>query len=397
MGMPWITASPMSQRHEFVLLASQDGANVRHLCRVFRISAKTGYKWLQRFRQEGVSGLADRSRRPRHSPQQSAEAVAAAVIALRQKHPAWGGRKLRRRLQDLGEREVPAASTCTEIVRRAQLLTPEASAQATPWQRFEREQPNELWQTDYKGHFATQSGVRCHPLAVLDDHSRFNLVLTAETNEQGGTVQAALGAAFAQYGLPEALLCDNGPPWGASDPTCPYTTLTVWLLRLGVRVLHGRPYHPQTQGKQERFNRTLDDELLRQHTWRDLAHCREQFAQFRHCYNCERPNDALQGDTPVSRYRPSVRSLPTQPPDIEYPCGTHVVTLRQSGLLTFGRQTWYVGKPFGGLPIGLRPSPQADGQWEVFFSHHRLGDIDLTSPQQPKHTARSIYLPSPSA
>lgn len=391
MGMPWITASAMSQRHEFVLLATQAGANVRHLCRVFRISAKTGYKWLQRFRREGVGGLADRSRRPRRSPRQCGEVVTAAVVALRQEHPTWGGRKLRRRLRDLGQRSVPAASTCTEIVRRAQLLKPEASAAATPWQRFERAQPNELWQTDYKGHVATQSGTRCHPLAVLDDHSRFNLVLSAECNEQGATVQAALTAAFARYGLPEALLCDNGPPWGASDPTCPYTTLTVWLLRLGVRVLHGRPYHPQTQGKQERFNRTLDEELLRQHTWRDLQHCREQFARFRHCYNCERPNDALQGATPVSRYRPSVRPLPAQLPPLEYPLGTDVVTLRQSGLLRFGGQTWYVGKPFGGLPIGLRPSAQADGQWEVFFSHHRLGQIDLTSIPRTNHTAIPIY------
>lgn len=393
MGMPWITASPMSQRQEFVLLATQVGANVRHLCRVFRISAKTGYKWLQRFRHEGISGLADRSRRPKRSPKQCSGPIAAAVIALRRRHPTWGGRKLRRRLQDLGERTVPAASTCTEIVRRAELIAPAASAHA-PWQRFERAQPNELWQTDYKGHFATQCGGRCHPLAVLDDHSRFNLVLAAERNEQGRTVQAALSAAFAQYGLPEALLCDNGPPWGASDPTCPYTALTVWLLRLGVRVLHGRPYHPQTQGKQERFNRTLEAELLRQHTWRDLAHCREQFARFRHCYNCERPNDALQGATPISRYRPSVRPLPPQLPPIEYPLGTQVVTLRRSGLLTFGGQTWYVGKAFGGLPIGLRPSAQADGQWEVFFCHHRLGHLDLISAREPKHTARSIYHPS---
>lgn len=390
--MPWITASPMSQRYEFVLLATQAGANVRQLCRRFRISAKTGYKWMERFRAEGVEGLKDRSRRPRRSPRQCSEAIAAVVVALREQKPTWGGRKLRRRLQDLGHVGIPAASTCTEIVRRAQLIQPEASAQATPWQRFERAQPNELWQTDYKGHFATQCGVRCHPLAVLDDHSRFNLLLSAEANEQGITVQTALAGAFAQYGLPEAILCDNGPPWGAADPTCPYTKLAVWLLRLGVRVLHGRPYHPQTQGKQERFNRTLERDLLQHHTWRDLAHCREHFASFRHCYNCERPNDALDGATPISRYRPSVRSLPAQLPPIEYPAGTRVVTLRDSGLFTFGAQTWYVGKAFGGLPIGLRPSAQADGQWEVFFAQHPLGLLDLTGPRQSKHTARSIYL-----
>lgn len=389
--MPWITANVMSQRHEFVLLGSQRGCNFRALCRRFGISAKTGYKWLQRFRAGGVAELGDRSRRPQHSPGQCGSALAAEVIALRRACPTWGGRKLRGRLKALGHVVVPAASTCTMIVRRAQLMSPVGHAAPAPGQRFERALPNELWQMDFKGHFPTQAGGRCHPLAVLDDHSRFNVALAPQANERAASVQAVLSSAFAHYGLPEALLCDNGPPWGCAAPTGPYTTLTVWLLRLGVRVLHGRPYHPQTQGKQERFNRTLREELLGQHTWRDLAHCAQEFPRFRHRYNCERPHDALQGATPISRYRPSVRSAPLSLPSIDYSLGTTVCLLRPSGVLTFGGQTWYVGKPFGGLPIGLRPSAQADGQWEVFFSFHRLGLIDLRTPRLSKHTSRSIY------
>lgn len=385
----------MTQRFEFVILASQVGVNFRQLCRRFGISAKTGYKWRQRYLCGGSAGLVDRSRRPRHSPGQCPEPVAAAVTALRREHPTWGGRKLRRRLQDLQQAVVPAASTCTAIMRRAQLLSPEASAAHTPWQRFEHAQPNELWQMDFKGHFPTQAGVRCHPLTVLDDHSRFNLVLAAEANEQGATVQAALTRAFAQYGLPEAFLCDNGPPWGCADPTCPYTTLTVWLLRLGVRVRHGRPYHPQTQGKEERFHRTLYRDLVSQHTWRDLEHCAALFPRFRNTYNCERPHDSLQGATPASRYRPSPRSLPTALPALAYPADMKVQTLRSSGVLTFGGQTWYVGHAFAGLSLGLRQSAQADGQWEVYFAHHRLGQLNLNRPRAPKHTARSIYAPVP--
>lgn len=383
----------MIQRLEFVLLGGEVGVNFRQLCRRCGISAKTGYKWLRRYRAGGSAALADRSRRPKHSPKRCGEAISAEVAALRREHPAWGGRKLRRRLQDLKHPQVPAASTCTEIVRRAQLLSAEASAAHTPWQRFERAQPNELWQMDFKGHFPTQAGERCHPLGVLDDHSRFNVVLSPHPDEKAATVRAALASAFAQYGLPAALLCDNGPPWGCADPTCPHTTLTVWLLRLGVRVLHGRPYHPQTQGKQERFNRTMHEELLSQHTWRDLAHCAVEFPHFRQRYNCERPHDALQGATPLSRYRPSVRSAPSTLPPIEYPSGTTVRTLHRSGVLTFGGQNWYVGKPFGALPIGLRPSAQADGQWEVFFSFHPLGQLDLRTPRESKHTALSIYSP----
>jgi transposase InsO family protein len=319
--------------------------------------------------------------------------VAAVVIALRQAQPAWGGRKLRRRLLDLRQSGVPAASTCTAIVRRAHLLQPEVSV-SRPWQRFARSQPNELWQMDFKGHFGTQSGARCHPLTVLDDHSRFNLVLAPSADQTGTTVRAALTAAFAAYGLPEALLCDNGAPWGAPEPVCPYTTLTVWLLRLGVRVLHGQPYHPQTQGKDERFHRTLHAELLSRHTWRDLAHCAEWFPRFRHTYNCERPHDSLGGDTPVRHYRPSPRSLPASLPAFDYASETTVRVVQTKGKITFGSQTWYVGRAFAGLPIGLRPSPQADGQWEVWFAHHHLGHLDLRSPRQPKHQYRSIYLTS---
>jgi len=381
----------MSHRHEFVLLASQSGVNFRQLCRRFGISPKTGYKWHQRYQAGGHAALVDRSRRPLHSPRQCPAEVAAAIMALRQKEPAWGGRKLRRRLRDLHQPHVPAASTCTAILRRAGLLVNSGLKPGTAWQRFERAQPNELWQMDFKGHFATQAGPRCHPLTVLDDHSRFNLILGAEADQTGPTVQAALTTAFATYGLPEALLCDNGAPWGAAEPVCPYTTFTVWLLRLGIRVLHGRPYHPQTQGKDERFHRTLNRELLSRHTWRDLAHCAELFPRFRHTYNCERPHDSLAGDTPMCHYRPSPRSLPPTLPALDYAHGCTVRVVRSNGAITFGGQTWYVGRAFAGQPVGLRPSPQADGLWEVWFAHHRLGQFDLRTPPEPKHQLRSIY------
>src|SRR5204862_1713585 len=142
--------------------------------------------------------------------------------------------KIRRRLLDLGRTVVPAASTCTSILHRAGAFAERAEPPAGPLQRFVRAQPNELWQMDFKGDVPTQAGPRCHPLTVLDDHSRFNLVLAAAANQTGATVQQALTSAFATYGLPEAILCDNAPPWGATDPVCPYTSFGVWLLRLGV-------------------------------------------------------------------------------------------------------------------------------------------------------------------
>ena len=379
----------MSRRLEFVVLATQAGLALSELCRRFGVSRKTGYKWLRRYQSGGKEALADRSRRPRRSPRQIAPAVAEAVIALR-KETTWGGRKLRQRLQALGQTEVPAASTCTQILRRADLLIPERTA--GPMQRFERPQPNELWQMDHKGHVATQSGQRCHPLTVLDDHSRFNLVLDAAGNERTLTVQTALTAAFERYGLPEAILCDNGGVWGRLNSSTGHTLLSVWLLRLGVRVLHGRPYHPQTQGKEERFHRTLNAELLSRHTWRDLAHCAAEFSRYRYRYNQERPHDALLGATPASRYRASVRPMPVKLPVLEYP-SMEVRVVRSKGVITFRNQSWYLGEAFASLPVGLRPSPHADGQWEVYFSFFNLGLLDFTTVTSPKHIARPLSSP----
>jgi transposase InsO family protein len=376
----------MSQRFEFVVLASQSGLAFSELCRRFDVSRKTGYKWLERYKAGGAAALQERSRKPHRSPKQVSAVVAEAVVALR-RETGWGGRKLRRRLQDLGHAEVPAASTCTEIVRRADLLKKDAPS--GPMQRFERALPNELWQMDHKGDFATQSGQRCHPLTVLDDHSRFNLVLDAAGNQRTATVQAALTTAFERYGLPEAILCDNGGAWGNVANGAGHTPLTVWLLRLGVRTLHGRPYHPQTQGKEERFHRTLQDELLGRHTWRDLAHCASEFPRYRQRYNHERPHDSLDGDTPATRYRPSVRAMPAHLALPDYP-GMDVRFVRAKGVITFRNQTWCIGEAFASLPIGLRPSPQADGQWEVYFSFFKLGLLDFTLAPSAKHTVRRL-------
>lgn len=390
LGVPWKNNTLMTQRFEFVLLAQEPGVNFRELCRRFQISAKSGYKWLRRFKEGGIEALKDRSKRPRHSPRVCPIEVAAKVVALRQRHPTWSGRKLRRRLVDLGHPDVPAASTCTEILRRAKLLGGVKGAGAKPFIRFERPLPNDLWQIDFKGHFPTQSGVRCHPLTMLDDHSRFNLALEASGDETTETVQSCLTRVFAQYGLPDALLGDNGPPWGSSDPDCQHTQLTVWLMRLGVRVLHGRPYHPQTQGKEERFHRTLIQDVVSRHTWRDLAHCRRHFKAYRQVYNCERPHDSLDGDVPIKHYKPSSRSFPGLLPPLEYSSDNTVRKVHSNGVVMFSGQTWYIGRAFAQLPIGLRPSAQADGQWQVLFGTHLLGTLDVTTPRIGKHTSRPI-------
>ncbi len=372
--MPWQEVSIMSLRYEFIQLSLQEGANIRALCCRFGISPKTGYKWLKRHVAEGERGLNDRSRRPLRSPSQTPVPMEQTVLGLRDEHPAWGGRKLYTRLGTLGHEHVPAPSTITAILRRHGRLDVSASAKHTAWQRFEHPAPNDLWQMDFKGHVALQSG-RCHPLTVLDDHSRYALCLSACANEQTHTVQQALTGTFRRYGLPHRMSMDNGSPWG-DDGINPYTPLTVWLIRLGVRVSHSRPYHPQTQGKDERFHRTLNAELLAHQTFPDQRSAQQHLDAGRRIYNLERPHQAIGMKPPVSRYQPSPRSFPEILPPIDYAPEDCVRKVQAKGELYYRGRPWKIGKPFHGYPVALRPTA-TDGLLEVYFCHHRVASINL--------------------
>lgn len=371
--MPWQEVSTMSLRQEFVMLAGAEGANRASLCRRFGISRKTGYKWLVR----AGSGEAfwDQSRRPHASPLRTREAVERAIVELRDAHPAWGARKLRRRLHDLGWRQLPAPSTVQAILLRHGRIDPAQSIQHTPWQRFEHELPNALWQMDFKGHF-TVGAAPCHPLTVLDDHSRYNLCLQACADQRGTTVQGHLSAIFRRYGLPLRLAVDNGPPWGDS-PEHPYTPLVAWLIRLGVGVSHSRPYHPQTLGKEERFHRTLKAEVLRQ-PFCDLNAVQRRFDRWRYTYNFERPHESIGMQPPASRYVPSVRSMPDELPAIEYAPADIVRRVQDKGYISYRGQHWTIGKAFAGYPVALRPT-HIDGLLEVYFCHQKVAQINLAT------------------
>ncbi|MEQ8379423.1 IS481 family transposase [Parvibaculum sp.] len=385
--MPWSEVSVVELRKEFVMLAGQPGAKVASLCRRFGISRKTGYKWLGRAA-AGEMALSNRSRRPGSSPRRTAEEMEASVLAVREAHPCWGGRKIARRLHDLGWSDVPAPSTVTAILRRHGVALGQA-VPAGPFQRFERARPNELWQMDFKGHFALASG-RCHPLTVLDDCSRFNLCLAACGNERSETVQSHLRSAFRRYGLPDWIIADNGSPWG-NGPDTPYTPLGVWLLRLGIGVSHSRPYHPQTLGKEERFHRTLKAELLAGPPFGDLRHCQTAFDRWRLVYNCERPHQALDMDVPATRYRPSERSFPEALPPIEYGSEHKVRRVQQLGWINFKGKAFRLPKAFAGYPVGLVPTTD-DGLWHVIFASRHIAEIDLRNGSSKTVTHVSEHL-----
>jgi transposase InsO family protein len=376
--MPFCEVSIVDQREEFVRLASQPAANVRLLSRRYGISPTTGYKWLGRYARLGREGLSDRSRRPRQSPLRSAPEMEQKVVWVRQRHPAWGARKIRYRLLALGIEGVPASSTVHAILVRHGWIDPKESAKHRAFQRFEHEAPNRLWQMDFKGDFATAQG-RCYPLTVLDDHSRFAVGLQACANQQTSTVKERLSAIFRRYGLPDRMTMDNGSPWG-SDAEHRYTPLTAWLIRLEVGVSHSRPYHPQTQGKDERFHRTLGLELLNNRSFRDLGQLQRSFDDWRHLYNLERPHEALGMAVPASRYQPSPRAFPETLPPILYNSQDIVRKVQQGGEIWFRGRPFKIGNAFYGYPVALHPSP-LDGVFLVFFCRQQVASINLHLPE----------------
>jgi transposase InsO family protein len=375
--MGWRTESVREQRLELVTFCSEPGANIRALCRRYQVSPRVAYKWMARYQAEGVAGLEDRPRRRLAQAQHTGAEGEAAVLGVRDAHPVWGARKIAKVLDNEGWVEIPALSTITAILRRHGRLSQERAAPG-PYRSFEHEAANRLWQMDFKGHFALGQR-RCHPLTIVDDHSRFALALRACTDEREDTVRGALERVFRCYGLPDRMLMDNGAPWG-SDQEHPYTRLTVWLLRLDVGVTHGRAYHPQTQGKIERFHRTLKAELLNGRQFTSLTQVQAELDRWRQLYNHQRPHQALDLEVPASRYRPSARAFPERLPALEYGPDDQVRKVQQGGLIHFRNRVWKVGKAFVGQPVALRATT-TDGVYLVFFARHQIKPLDLrTAP-----------------
>jgi transposase InsO family protein len=279
----------------------------------------------------------------------------------------------------MGHRDVPSPATITAILHRHGLINPEASQAAQHWQRFEHDTPNALWQIDFKGHFETAHG-KCHPLTLLDDHSRFNLALQACQRPDTQSVRAHLVAVFERYGLPLRINADNGGPWGSPRRAeHGLSELSVWLIRQGIRISHSAPYHPQTNGKLERFHRSLKAEVLNGRSFLDLAHAQKAFEAWRDVYNHERPHDALALNTPVQRYCSSTRSYAAQLPEIEYGPDDRVLTVGWNGFIKFQGLKLRVSGALHRLPIAFRPDPHNDGCFDAFFCHHRFMRLDMNA------------------
>ena len=351
-------------RREFLEAFTREGVNRRAVCRAYDVAPKTAYGLLKRYVQEGEDALRERSRRPLHSPARLDEATERRILEIRGQY-RWGPRKIRWKLEQEGGVRVPARSTIEAVLRRHGQIDPERSAQSRPFRRFEYEAANDLWQMDFKGHFGMGDGKRCHPLVILDDHSRYMIELHACADERRATVHQRLVGRFQEYGLPKRILADNGPPWGSAG-TRGYTEIEVWLMQLGVRVLHGRWRHPQTQGKLERSNRTLGVEI---DLFRPDAKARRTGANF-WSTRAAGPLRAERG------YVPSERTYPERLPPVEYESRVPVRRVQMGGWISYAGRAWRVGKAFRGKQVAVVPAKK-EGKLNVYFGRYRIAELDL--------------------
>jgi transposase InsO family protein len=272
--------------------------------------------------------------------------------------------------------EAPAYSTINAILHRNGLISKEASMAAKPHKRFEMEHPNKMWQADFKGHFAMLNGERCYPLAILDDHSRYCLCIDAKENERYEGTKESFLQVFKRSGMPDTLLCDNGNPWGTAQSTG-YTHFEVWLMDLGVLTIHGRPRHPQTQGKEERFNGTLNKEHIKRRAIENRTQAQQGFDEYRAFYNYERPHHALDLLTPSQRYCSSDRKLPPRVVEWVYDTGIDVRKIKSPGYLSFRGQGYFLSEAFGGLEVGLRESGSENGLFYVLYRQFCVAKLNV--------------------
>lgn len=380
--MPWKEETVEDKRTNFIVLANEAGCNFSELCREFGITRRTGYKWLERYR-DGLS-LKDQSRAPYFRPRQTSAETEELILSVRINHPTWGARKILRYLADKDNGGLPVPSTVTSILKRNGFITPEQSACHTPFKRFERATPNDLWQMDFKGHFAMRDGNRCHPLTMKDDHSRNLLCLDAYDNEQWDNVKTSLLRVFREYGLPNSILCDNGPPWGNNKQG--YTLFELWMMQMDVLPIHGRPLHPQTQGKDERFHRTLNEDILKRIPIQNLAHAQEVFDAYRIEFNTERPHSALNLDVPAKHYRKSSKQMPEQLREPEYDTGKTLRKVNCKGYISIQKKRYYLSETFVDKYVEL--IPLGENLLGICYGNFVIAKLDL---DEQLFSSRKIY------
>jgi putative transposase len=374
--MPWKETCAMDERLRFVVAASDAEAVMSEVCAEYGISRQTGYKWLSRYEAEGVSGLEERSRAPLRHGRAADEALVAAALALRERHPTWGPKKLRKKLGDgWPQHPTPARSTIGDWLRKEGLTAPHRRRRhcppfASPF--LAADAPNAVWCADFKGWFMTDDRKRCDPLTISDAMSRYLLRCEAVTRPDGAHVRPVFEAAFCEFGLPQAIRSDNGPPF-ASVGAGGLSRLAVWWIKLGVRPERIEPGKPQQNGRLERLHRTLKAETASPPA-ATLAAQQRRFDDFRAVYNQERPHEALDFATPASLYRASDRIYPRPLHEPDYPEDCAVRRVRSTGEIKWAGELVFVSEALIGEPVAVAETEE--GEWLVRYADVELGYVD---------------------
>lgn len=366
----------MNLRMRFVTDWQRDCWTMTELCADYQISRKTGYKWVDRYETAGPRGLHDQSRRPAHSPGATAPDLVKALVALRLRHPRWGARKLLAVAARQDRHAAwPSRSTVCDLLKARGLVAPRPR-----WNRHAHVPSplapltavNQAWTTDFKGHFRTGDRAYCYPLTLRDGFSRFVLRCEALAGPTYEATRPEFERAFAEYGLPDGIRSDNGGPF-ASTGLRRLSRLSVWWLRLGIRLERIAPGHPEQNGSHEQFHSVLKAETARP----PAANARAQQRRFtRFCaeYNDDRPHEALDDRTPASCYRPSPRSLPTRLPPLEYPGHWELRRVSPIGQVSWGGQLLFLSAALAGEDVAFEEVE--DGFWTVYFATLALGRYD---------------------
>jgi transposase InsO family protein len=367
--MPWKTMDVREQRVQFVVSAMRREKSLTALCAEFGISRPTGRLWLERYREQGVGGIAERSRRPVRSPRLTSPCLEEQVVDLRRRYPDWGARKL----QVLLERDgvLLTRSTIHRILLRRNLILA-SDRHELALERFERSCPNELWQMDFKSPKGWNAPTG--PLSVIDDHSRYVLVLQATGSTRGDLVREQLQRVFCASGVPEGMLMDHGIPWWSATSPWGTTELAVWLMKQGIRLHWSGIRHPQTQGKVERFHGEMERAIKRR-GWQGKPQ-QQWLDEFRWEHNQVRPHEALEMRTPASVWQPSPRAYDPQPPRWEYPAGAHVRRLDADGKVNAFGRTWNIGQ---GLRREWVQLLRLDDRVQVYYCRSLLRELDLAT------------------
>lgn len=372
--MSWEHKTVEELRNEFAQ-AANDCGNFSALCRAYGITRKTGYKWLVRF--NNGAPLTDASRRPRNSPNRTSPKVEDMILALRSENPGWGARKILCVLERKGVSDLPCVKTVNNILKRNGCISEEDSLKHKAHIRFEKEHCNDMWQTDFKGEFLTADNRYCYPLTILDDHSRFSISITPRISTQNVVIPAFL-AAFSEFGLPNAILSDNGAQFAGFRKG--YTHFEKLLMQYDVLPVHGRIKHPQTQGKIERFHRTMKEELLKHKVFADVKDADVHLQQWREKYNNQRPHEALNMRCPGEVYIPSKRTMPDKIPPFTYGGEYHVIKVNSWGYVRFDKWQVYLSETMIDEYIEFRPNPHGDS-FIACFRNFKIAEFDALSGQ----------------